>query len=73
MPQEYIELIGLRENNLKNINLKIPKRKITMFTGVSGSGKSSVVFETIAQESCRLYNETFPAFVRGFLPKYSCP
>ena len=71
--QEYIELIGARENNLKNISLKIPKKKITIFTGVSGSGKSSVVFESIAQESGRLLNETFPAFIRGFLPKYSRP
>ncbi|MCL2617352.1 MAG: excinuclease ABC subunit UvrA, partial [Defluviitaleaceae bacterium] len=73
MLQEYIELTGLRENNLKNISLKLPKRKITVFTGVSGSGKSSVVFETIAQESGRLLNETFPAFIRGFMPKYSRP
>jgi len=70
---EYIELTGARENNLKNISLRIPKKKITIFTGVSGSGKSSVVFETIAQESSRLLNETFPAFVRGFLPKHSRP
>jgi len=70
---EYIEIISARENNLKNISLRIPKKKLTIFTGVSGSGKSSVVFETIAQESSRLLNETFPAFVRGFLPKYSRP
>ena len=70
---EYIQIKNARENNLKNVNLQIPKRKITIFTGVSGSGKSSVVFETIAQESARLLNETFPAFVRGFLPKYSQP
>lgn len=70
---EYIEINGARENNLKNVSLKIPKRAITIFTGVSGSGKSSIVFETIAQESARLLNETFPAFVRGFLPKYSQP
>jgi len=70
---EFIEIIGARENNLQNINLKIPKKQITIFTGVSGSGKSSVVFETIAQESSRLLNETFPAFVRNFMPKYSRP
>src|SRR5688572_4717275 len=73
MPQEYIELHGARENNLKNVNLKIPKRKITIFTGVSGSGKSSIVFDTIATESQRLLNENFSMFVRNFLPKYSQP
>jgi excinuclease ABC A subunit len=73
MPQEYIELRGARENNLKNVNLKIPKRKITIFTGVSGSGKSSIVFDTIATESQRLLNENFSMFVRNFLPKYSQP
>jgi len=51
MPQEYIEIHGARENNLKNVSLRIPKRKITIFTGVSGSGKSSIVFDTIANES----------------------
>jgi len=71
--QDYIELTGARENNLQNISLRIPKKKITIFTGVSGSGKSSVVFETIAQESSRLLNETFPSFIRGFLPKHSRP
>jgi len=70
---EFIELIGARENNLQNISLRLPKKQITIFTGVSGSGKSSVVFETIAQESSRLLNETFPAFIRGFLPKHSRP
>lgn len=73
MTQEYIELHGARENNLKNVNLKIPKRKITIFTGVSGSGKSSIVFDTIATESQRLLNENFSMFVRNFLPKYSQP
>ena len=73
MPQEYIEIHGARENNLKNISLRIPKRKITIFTGVSGSGKSSVVFDTIATESQRLLNENFSMFVRNFLPKYSQP
>jgi len=70
---EFIEIIGARENNLQNISLRLPKKQITIFTGVSGSGKSSVVFETIAQESSRLLNETFPAFIRGFLPKHSRP
>lgn len=73
MPQEYIEIRGARENNLKNISLRIPKRKITIFTGVSGSGKSSIVFDTIATESQRLLNENFSAFVRTFLPKFSQP
>ncbi len=73
MPQEYIEIRGARENNLKNVSLRIPKRKITIFTGVSGSGKSSIVFDTIATESQRLLNENFSMFVRNFLPKYSQP
>ena len=73
MQQEYIEIIGARENNLKGVSLQIPKRKITIFTGVSGSGKSSIVFETIAQEARRQLNETFSNFIRGFLPKYSRP
>ncbi len=71
--QEYIEIRGARENNLKNVSLRIPKRKITIFTGVSGSGKSSIVFDTIATESQRLLNENFSMFVRNFLPKYSQP
>jgi len=73
MPQEYIEIRGARENNLKDVSLRIPKRKITIFTGVSGSGKSSIVFDTIATESQRLLNENFSMFVRNFLPKYSQP
>ena len=73
MPQEYIELRGARENNLKNVSLRIPKRKITIFTGVSGSGKSSIVFDTIATEAQRLLNENFSMFVRNFLPSYSQP
>ncbi len=73
MPQEYIEIRGARENNLKNVSLRIPKRKITIFTGVSGSGKSSIVFDTIASKSQRLLNENFSMFVRNFLPKYAQP
>lgn len=73
MPQEYIEIRGARENNLKNINLKIPKRKITIFTGVSGSGKSSIVFDTIANEAQRLLNDNFSMFIRSFLPRYPQP
>lgn len=71
--QEYIEIQGARENNLKEVSLKIPKRKITIFTGVSGSGKSSIVFDTVAAEAQRLLNETFTAFVRNFLPKVTQP
>ena len=68
-----IVIRGLSQNNLKNVSLKIPKGKITVFTGVSGSGKSSIVFDTIAAESQRQMNETYPAFVRGRLPKYEKP
>ena len=73
MPQEYIEIRGARENNLKNVSLRIPKRQITVFTGVSGSGKSSIVFDTIASEARRQLNETFSTFVRNFLPRYAQP
>nr|SUY82916.1 nogalamycin resistance protein [Clostridioides difficile] len=66
MNNEFIILKGCKENNLNNISLKIPKRKITIFTGVSGSGKSSIVFETIAKESQRQLNERFSTFVRSF-------
>ena len=66
-------LKGVTQNNLKNISLSIPKGKIVVFTGVSGSGKSSIVFDTIAAESQRKMNETYSAFVRGRLPKYEKP
>ncbi|NGP16915.1 ATP-binding cassette domain-containing protein [Devosia aurantiaca] len=68
-----ITIRGARENNLRNVSLDIPKRKITVFTGVSGSGKSSLVFGTIAAESQRLINETYPAFVQQFMPRYGQP
>src|SRR5215216_8007247 len=71
--RQFIEVVGARENNLKGVSLKIPKQKITVFTGVSGSGKSSLVFDTIAAESQRQLNETFPAFVRNRLPHYGQP
>jgi excinuclease ABC A subunit len=71
--QEFITIRGARENNLKSISLRIPKRKITIFTGVSGSGKSSIVFDTIAAEARRQLNETFSTFVRNFLPRYAQP
>src|SRR6202011_3839962 len=73
MSQEYITIRGARENNLKNVSLGIPKRKITIFTGVSGSGKSSIVFDTVAAEARRQLNETFSTFVRNFLPRYAQP
>lgn len=73
MTQEYIEIRGARENNLKDVTLRIPKRKISIFTGVSGSGKSSIVFDTIAAESQRLLNENFSMFVRNFLPRFPQP
>ena len=65
-----IKITSLKQNNLKNINLEIPKNKITVFTGVSGSGKSSIVFDTIAAESQRQMNETYSSWIRGRLPKY---
>lgn len=73
MSQEYIEIRGARENNLQNVSLRIPKRKITIFTGVSGSGKSSIVFDTIATEAQRLLNENFSMFIRNFLPRFGQP
>ncbi|MEU1014346.1 excinuclease ABC subunit UvrA [Streptomyces sp. NPDC005898] len=69
----HITLSGARENNLKEVDLRIPKGRLTVFTGVSGSGKSSVVFDTIAVESQRQLNETFTWFVRNRLPKYERP
>src|SRR6187431_1296584 len=68
-----IEVRGARENNLRDVSLDIPKHAITVFTGVSGSGKSSLVFDTIAAEAQRQLNETFTAFVQGFLPHYGQP
>jgi excinuclease UvrABC ATPase subunit len=68
-----IRVRGARENNLRNVDLDIPKRRLTVFTGVSGSGKSSLVFETIAAESQRLINETYSAFVQGFMPTLARP
>jgi excinuclease UvrABC ATPase subunit len=68
-----IQVRGARENNLRNVSLEIPKRRLTVFTGVSGSGKSSLVFETIAAESRRLINETYTAFLQGFMGTPSRP
>ncbi len=70
---EFIEIRGARENNLKDVSLRIPKRKLTIFTGVSGSGKSSIVFDTIATEAQRQLYENFSLFIRNFLPKYPQP
>ena len=70
---DLIRVQGARENNLKDVNIEIPKRRLTVFTGVSGSGKSSLVFGTIAAESQRLINETYSAFVQGFMPTLDRP
>lgn len=70
---DRIQVVGARENNLKNVTVDIPKRRLTVFTGVSGSGKSSLVFGTIANESQRLINETYPTFVQQFMEQLSRP
>src|SRR5512138_964246 len=70
---DLIRVQGARENNLKDVNVEIPKRRLTVFTGVSGSGKSSLVFSTIAAESQRMINETYSAFVQGFMPTQARP
>ncbi|NKY55088.1 ATP-binding cassette domain-containing protein [Nocardia flavorosea] len=70
---DLIRVYGARENNLKDVSVEIPKRRLTVFTGVSGSGKSSLVFSTIAAESQRLINETYSAFIQGFMPNQARP
>jgi len=70
---DWIRVHGARENNLKDVSVEIPKRRLTVFTGVSGSGKSSLVFDTIAAESQRLINETYSTFVQGFMPTLARP
>ena len=70
---DLIRVHGARENNLKDVSIEIPKRRLTVFTGVSGSGKSSLVFDTIAAESHRLINETYSTFVQGFMPTMARP
>ncbi|MGW5851024.1 ATP-binding cassette domain-containing protein [Streptomyces sp. NPDC055254] len=70
---DLIRVHGARENNLKDVSIELPKRRLTVFTGVSGSGKSSLVFNTIAAESQRLINETYSSFVQGFMPTQARP
>src|SRR6195952_2509281 len=70
---DQIRVQGARVNNLRDITVEIPKRRLTAFTGVSGSGKSSLVFDTIAAESQRLINETYSAFLQGFMPSLARP
>ncbi len=70
---DLIRVQGARVNNLKDVSVEIPKRRLTVFTGVSGSGKSSLVFGTIAAESQRMINETYSAFVQGFMPTLARP
>ena len=71
--RDLIRVQGARVNNLRDVSVVIPKRRLTVFTGVSGSGKSSLVFDTIAAESRRLINETYSAFVQGFMPTLARP
>ncbi|MEX2539626.1 MAG: excinuclease ABC subunit UvrA, partial [Actinomycetota bacterium] len=70
---DRIRVHGVRVNNLKDVSVEIPKRRLTVFTGISGSGKSSLVFDTIAAESQRLINETYSAFLQGFMPAMARP
>src|ERR1700716_3903959 len=70
---DLIRVHGARVNNLKDVSVELPKRRLTVFTGVSGSGKSSLVFSTIAAESQRMINETYSAFVQGFMPTLARP
>src|SRR5687768_10003063 len=70
---DLIRVQGARENNLKDVSIALPKRRLTVFTGVSGSGQSSLVFGTIASESQRLINETYSAFLQGFMPSLGRP
>ena len=70
---DLIRVQGARVNNLKDVSVELPKRRMTVFTGISGSGKSSLVFSTIAAESQRMINETYSAFVQGFMPSLARP
>src|SRR6266403_6077462 len=71
--RDLIRVHGARVNNLKDVSVELPKRRLTVFTGVSGSGKSSLVFSTIAAESQRMINETYSTFVQGFMPTLARP
>ena len=73
LPPDDIVITGASMNNLRHVSLRIPKHRITVFTGVSGSGKSSLVLDTIAAKSRRELNDTFPPFVQQYLPKYGRP
>ena len=70
---DVIRVVGARVNNLRDVTIEIPKRRLTVFTGVSGSGKSSLVFDTVAAESQRLINETYSSFLQGFMPSLARP
>ncbi|MCW2816517.1 MAG: transporter related protein, partial [Nocardioides sp.] len=70
---DLIRVVGARVNNLRDVSVELPKRRLTVFTGVSGSGKSSLVFGTVAAESQRLINETYSTFVQGFMPSLARP
>ncbi len=70
---DFIQVHGARENNLKDVSVEIPKRRLTVFTGISGSGKSSLVFDTVAAESQRLINETYSTFLQGLMPALARP
>lgn len=70
---DLIRVVGARANNLKDVSVDLPKRRLTVFTGVSGSGKSSLVFGTVAAESQRLINETYSAFLQGLMPSQARP
>ena len=72
-PVSSLRVVNARQHNLRDVNVEIPKRRLTVFTGVSGSGKSSLVFGTIAAESQRMINETYSAFVQGFMPTLARP
>ena len=73
MEQEYIEILGAAENNLRHVNVKIPKGKLVVLAGVSGSGKSSLAFDTLAVESSRQWQAGYPLYLRNRMPRYDRP